>query len=185
MARLIYGAICSLDGYIADADGQFDWSAPDPEVHPFVNALEAQIGTSIYGRKLYEVMKVWQTFETTDPAEQEYGRIWRGMDKVVVSSTLTAVETPRTTLIPRLDLATLARMKAEATRDLGIGGPTVAAEAIKAGLVDELYWLTSPMIVGGGLRALPDGARLSLELIDERRFSNGVVYTRYRNKPTA
>ena len=182
MARLVYGTLCSLDGYAADVDGHFDWSAPDPEVHAFVNTLEAEIGTSIYGRKLYEVMKVWETYEGEHAAEHDYARLWRAMDKVVVSSTLHAVDTARTTLVPHLDTAAIARLKAEATRDIGIGGPTRAAEAIRAGLVDEYYWLLSPVLVGGGLRALPDGVRLSLELIDERRFGNGVVYMRYRSK---
>lgn len=180
MGRLIYGMITSLDGYVADEEGKFDWSVPDQEVHTFINGMEERIGTAIYGRKLYEVMKVWQTYESSEPAEVAYAALWKGQEKVVVSTTLAAVETPRTTLVRSLDVATIARMKAEASRDLSIGGPTLAAEAIRAGLVDELYSLQSPVVVGGGLRALPDGAKLDLELVEERRFGNGVVFTRYR-----
>lgn len=180
MGRLIYGTICSIDGYIADERGDFDWSEPDAEVFEFVNELDAGVGVDIYGRRLYEVMKVWQSIEDDGTVEGVWAAQWKAKQKIVVSSTLTAVETPRTTLLRSLDSAALAQLKAESSADLSIGGPTLAADAIRAGLVDEVYFLTSPVIVGGGLRALPDGARLDLELIDERRFGNGVVYTRYR-----
>lgn len=180
MGRLIYGMIASLDGYVADERGDFDWSAPDEEVHAFVNGLDAGIGVDIYGRRLYEVMKVWQGVESDDTVEGSWARQWKAKQKVVVSTTLAEVHTPRTTLLRSLDAAALARLKAESSTDLAIGGPTLAASAIRAGLVDEYYFLTSPVIVGGGLRALPDGVRLDLELVDERRFDNGVVFTRYR-----
>lgn len=182
MARLVYGVIQSLDGYIADETGDFDWSAPEGEVMDYVNALEAGTGTEIYGRRLYEVMKVWETLDTGTPEELEWARQWRGRDKVVVSTSLNAVETSRTTLLRSLDAATLQRLKREANAPLTIGGPTLAASAIRAGLVDEFYFLTWPVVIGGGLRALPDGVRLDLSLVEERRFGNGVVATRYRTR---
>lgn len=182
MGTLVYGMIASLDGYVADERGDFDWSAPDEEVHAFVNDLDRDTGTAIYGRKLYEVMKVWQDIPDGDDAEGQWARQWKGQEKVVVSSTLAAVDTPRTTLLRSVDAAALAELKAAASTNLTIGGPTLAATAIRAGLVDEYYFLTCPVIVGGGLRALPDGVRLDLELVDERRFGNGVVFTRYRSR---
>ena len=180
MADLVYGVIGSLDGYVADEHGDFDWSAPDAEVLDYVNELAAGTGTEIYGRRLYDTMKVWETFDGDTAEEAEWARAWRARAKVVVSSTLDAVETSRTTLLPSLDAPTLQRLKDEATEPLAIGGPTLAATAIRAGLVDEYYFITCPILVGGGLRALPDGVRLELSLVEERRFGNGVVATRYR-----
>jgi dihydrofolate reductase len=183
MAALIYSAICSLDGYVADAEGRFDWSAPDEEVHAFVNDLERSIGTAIYGRKMYDVLKVWQDDawmgEEPDPIMRDYAEIWRATDKVVVSSTLTEPSTPRTTVLPSFDADALRALVADAGADVSIGGPTIAGAALRAGLVDEVGLFLSPVAVGGGLRALPDDLRLDLSLVDERRFGNGVVFVRY------
>ena len=179
MADLVYGVIASIDGYIADERGDFDWSAPDAEVHAFVNELEQRTATDVYGRRLYEVMKVWETVDSGAPEELDWARMWRARTKVVVSSTLEQVGTARTTLVRSLDPADLQRIKDESAGSVSIGGPTLAASAIRAGLVDEFYFLTSPVIVGGGLRALPDAVRVDLRLVEERRFRNGVVFTRY------
>jgi dihydrofolate reductase len=183
MAKLIYGGMTSLDGYINDEEGKFDWGEPDEQVHSFVNDLERPIGTYLYGRRLYEVMSYWQ-----DPdglSEQphhirDYAEIWQAADKVVYSSSLESVTTPQTRLEREFDPAAVAELKDAAEADLGIGGPTLAVAALRAGLVDELYQFLYPIIVGGGTPWLPDGLRLDLELVDERRFSTGVVYVHYR-----
>ncbi len=186
MAKLLYSAIASLDGYVADEDGNFDWAAPDEEVHTFVNDLERPIGTYLYGRRMYEVMTYWE-----DPADltsqpsyvQDYATIWRSADKVVYSSTLAAVPTARTRLEHRFDPEAVLAIKAASDSDLSIGGPTLAAHAFGAGLVDECHLFLAPVIVGRGTRALPDDVRLGLELLDERRFANGVVHLHYRAAP--
>jgi dihydrofolate reductase len=182
MAKLIYTAIASLDGYIADEEGRFDWSAPDEQVHAFVNDAERTIGTHLYGRRLYEVMVAWETMDTTgqSPAIVDYASIWRAADKVVFSRTLTDVASTRTRIEPDFDPDLVRRWKAEADRDLGIGGAGLAAVALRAGLVDEVHLFLSPVVVGGGTAALPGGVRIALELLDERRFDNGVVHLRYR-----
>ena len=182
MARLHYAAICSLDGYTADADGKFDWAAPDREVHAFVNDLERSIGTALYGRRMYETLAVWQTIggPGSDPVENDYAEVWRATDKVVYSTTLTAVGTPRTRLQATFDPAEVRRLTSTATSDVSIGGPGLAAQAFRAGLVDDVHLFVNPVVVGGGTRALPDGVRLDLELVEERRFGNGVVYTHHR-----
>jgi dihydrofolate reductase len=183
MARLIYSAIASLDGYVADADGTFDWAAPDEEVHRFVNELERPIGTYLYGRRMYDVMAFWE--DAGALADQpmhirEYGEIWRGADKVVYSTTLAAASSARTRIERDFDPAEVRRVKASAERDLSVGGPTLAAQALKAGLVDEIHLFLSPIVVGGGGAALPDDIRLELELLEERRFTSGVVHLHYR-----
>jgi len=182
MAQLIYTTITSLDGYVADRDGSFDWSMPDLEVHGFVNDLERHIGTYLYGRRLYEVMVAWESMggEGTPDVEQDFAKIWRAADKVVYSRTLTEVSSARTRLESRFDPEEVRARKETATRDLVVGGPTLAAEALRAGLVDEVQQLLCPVVVGGGVRFLPDDLRLDLELADERRFGNGVVFLRYR-----
>jgi dihydrofolate reductase len=180
MADLIYTAIMSLDGYIADEDGNFDWSEPSEEVHSFLNDLERSIGTYLFGRRLYDVMAVWETIDDPHPIMQDYARIWRAADKIVFSRSLETVSSERTRIERSFDSEAIRTLKASSDRDIGIGGPTIAADAFEAGLVDEVRLFLSPVIVGGGTRGLPDGVRLGLELRDERRFDNGTVYVRYR-----
>jgi dihydrofolate reductase len=182
MGKLICTEIISLDGYINDEDGKFDWSMPDPEVHRFVNDLERPIGTYLYGRRLYEVMKYWETaHEQPDAAdiELDYARVWQSAEKIVYSGTLTKLESARTRLERTFDPDAVRALKETADADVGIGGPTLSANAYRAGLVDEVRLLISPVIVGGGTRALPDRVRVDLSLAEERRFGNGVVYLRY------
>ena len=182
MAKLVYAAITSLDGYVNDADGGFEWAAPDADVHAFFNDLDRPVGTHLYGRRMWEVMEYWATAPTegVSNAEIDYAHIWQGADKVVYSRSLPALSTPRTTLERDFDAEDIRRRKAEARRDLSIGGPTLAAQALAAGLVDELQLVVNPVVIGGGTPALPDGLRLDLELADERRFTSGVVFLRYR-----
>jgi dihydrofolate reductase len=182
MAKLIYSAIASLDGYVADEDGKWDWSVPDREVHAAVNDQEREIGTYLNGRRMYEVMVFWETMATDGEPEEmrDYAEIWRGAEKVVFSSTLEAPRSARTRIEPAFDPEAVRALKASADRDISIGGPELAAHALRAGLVDELGLFLSPVSVGGGKRALPAGVRVDLELLDERRFANGAVAVRYR-----
>jgi dihydrofolate reductase len=180
MAKLIYSAITSLDGYVADENGDFRWCAPDEEVHSFVNDLERDIGTYLYGRRMYEVLRVWETMDDDHPAMRDYAQIWRAAEKVVYSRTLEAVSSERTRIEREFDPAAVREMKEHAGRDLSIGGPELAGQAIAAGLVDECHLLMAPVLVGGGHRALPDGVRLDLELLSERRFEGGTVHLHYR-----
>jgi dihydrofolate reductase len=185
MGKLIYSAITSLDGYVADADGKFDWGEPDEEVHSFINDLERPVGTHLYGRRLYDVMVVWDDAEALSdqpPYIQDFARLWQAADKVVYSTTLTAVSTARTRIEPEFDPEAVRRMKAAAERDLIVGGPALAAHAFRAGLVDECHLIVAPVVVGGGKQSLPDDVRLDLELVDERRFGNGMVHLRYRTR---
>jgi dihydrofolate reductase len=186
VAKLIYSAITSLDGYVADEEGKFDWAAPDAEVHAFVNDLERSIGTYLYGRRMYEVMAFWETAHTLadePPVFLDYARIWQAADKVVYSTTLEAVSSAKTRIQREFDPDAVRQMKLRSTRDISVGGPHIAAVAIQAGLVDELQWFVAPVVVGGGNHFLPKNVRLQLELIDERRFGSGVVYLRYRIAP--
>ena len=182
MGKLIYSAITSLDGYVADEEGRFDWAEPDEEVHAFVNDLERSVGTYLYGRRLYEVMAVWETMPLADqPAHiRDYAEIWRAADKVVYSTTMSEVPTPRTRMERRFDPEEVRRMKAASERDLSVGGAGLAAHAFRAGLVDECHLFIAPILVGGGTSAFPDDVRLKLELLDERPFANGMVYVRYQ-----
>lgn len=182
MGQLIYSGITSLDGYLADSQGNFDWSAPDEEVHAFVNDLERDAGTYLFGRRMYEVMSVWDTMGGPDdpPVIQDFARIWRGVDKVVYSRTLAGATTARTRLERSFNPEAVQELKAGTDRNIGIGGATLAADALRAGIVDECRIFLNPVAVGGGLRFLPDGVNLRLDLLEERRFSNGVVYLRYR-----
>ena len=182
MAQLIYSAIMSLDGYTADRNGDFTWSAPDEEIHGFINDLERDVGTYLLGRRMYDVMSVWETMDTRDepPVIQDYARIWQGADKVVYSTTLDTPGTPKTRLKRHFDPEMVQDLKRDSGRNISIGGPTLAAHALKAGLVDECRLYVNPVVVGGGLRFLPDGLEARLELLEERRFGNGVVYLRYR-----
>jgi dihydrofolate reductase len=181
MARLLYTGITSLDGYVADESGRFDWSAPDEEVHAFVNELERSVGTYLLGRRMYDVLSVWETWDTTGEPDviREYADIWRDSDKVVFSSTLEDPVTARTRIEREFHPGRVRAWKAEADRDLSIGGPHLAVHALRAGLVDEVQLFVSPVAVGGGNRFLPDGLRVDLELQAERRFGNGVVFLRY------
>jgi dihydrofolate reductase len=181
-AKLVYTGITSLDGYIADETGSFDWSVPDAEVHAYINDHERGVGTHLYGRRLYEVMSAWQSMPTEDepPEIADYARIWRAADKVVYSTTLSEATTPRTRLERGFDPGDIRDLKAGATADIAIGGARLAAQAVAAGLVDEFHLFVSPVVVGGGTRFLPDGVRLDLELATEHRFGNGVVHLGYR-----
>ena len=183
MAKLIYSAITSLDGYVADRDGSFDWAAPDEEVHAFVNELERPIGTHLYGRRMYEVMTAWETMQTVDepPVMKDFAEIWQAANKIVYSTTLDAVSSARTRIERNFHADAVRQLKAASDSDLSIGGPGLAAHAIEAGLVDEYHLFLAPVVVGGGTQALPDGLRLSLELLDERRFDSGFVHLHYRS----
>jgi dihydrofolate reductase len=182
MAKLIYSAITSLDGYIEDERGQFDWAEPDGEVHAFVNDLVRPMGTYLYGRRMYETMVGWETdpaLAERSPVMADFAGIWQGADKVVYSSTLEAASTTRTRIERDFDPDAVRRMKAGVGQDLIVGGPNLAAHAFNAGLVDECHLFLVPVVVGGGKRSLPDGMRLNLELLDEHRFDNGTVHLRY------
>jgi dihydrofolate reductase len=183
MARLIYGAITSVDGYIEDRTGGFGWAEPDEEVHAFVNDLERPVGTYLYGRRMYETMVGWETdpgIAAQSPSMADFARIWQAADKVVYSTTLEAVSTSRTRIERAFDPDQVREMKASADRDLAVGGPGLAAHAFGAGLVDECHLFLVPVVVGGGKPALPHGVRLDLHLLDERRFGDGTVHLRYR-----
>jgi dihydrofolate reductase len=184
MAKLIYSAITSLDGYVADEDGNFDWAEPDEEVHTFLNDLERPVGTYLLGRRMYEVLTYW---ETIDPADQppfvgDFAQIWQAANKVVYSKTLKAASSARTRIERDFDPEAIRRMKAVLGRDLSVGGPELAAQAFKAGLVDECHLFLAPIVVGGGKQSLPDKVRLELELLGECRFGNGVVHLQYRTR---
>jgi dihydrofolate reductase len=181
MAKLIYSAITSLDGYVADEAGNFDWAAPDEEVHSYVNDLERQVGTYLYGRRMYDVMIAWETMHDPQPVMKDYAEIWRAADKIVYSKTLQTAPSARTRIEREFDPEAVRQLKARAGRDISVGGPELAGQAIKAGLVEELHLFVTPVVVGGGTQALPDDVRLKLELLDERRFGNGVVHLHYRS----
>ena len=185
MAKLIYLAITSLDGYVADERGNFDWSVPDDEVHALVNDLERPAGTYLYGRRMYEVMAVWETMDHA--ADQpsvvyDFAAIWQAADKIVYSTTLETVSTARTRIERAFDPAAIRELKETAAGDITVGGPELAAQAVRAGLVDEFHWFVAPVVVGGGKPSLPDDVHVELELLDERRFGNGVVHLHYRNR---
>ena len=183
MPKLIYSAITSLDGYIEDATGSFDWAVPNEEVHSFVNELERSIGTYLYGRRMYEVMSFWETAPSDTgeaPAVLAYAEIWQAAEKVVYSRTLKTVSTARTRIEPEFEPDAVRQMKAQAARDLSVGGPELAAQALRAGLVDELHLFLFPVVVGAGKQSLPSDLRVQLELLRERRFGNGVVHLHYR-----
>jgi dihydrofolate reductase len=185
LAKLIYSAIASLDGYVADEDGNFDWAVPDEEVHAFINDLDRPVGTYLYGRRIYETMVGWETDPTLadrSPLMRDFAQIWRAADKIVYSRTLERVTSARTRIERDFDPEAVRQMKALAGRDLIVGGPDLAAHAIKAGLVDEWHLFVTSIVVGGGKRSLPDNVRVKLELLDERRFKGGVVYLHYRTR---
>ncbi len=183
MANLIYSAITSLDGYIEDPHGNFDWAMPDEEVHSFINNLERPAGTYLYGRRMYETLMVWETDPTLaaqSPLMRDFATLWQAADKIVYSRTLKAVSTRKTRIERNFDPDAIRQLKEAAGRDISIGGPDLAAHAFRAGLIDECLLFLTPILVGGGKPALPDRVRLELELLEERRFDNGMVYLRYR-----
>jgi dihydrofolate reductase len=183
MAKLIYAALTSLDGYVSDDAGNFDWAVPDEEVHAFINELERPIGTYLYGRKMYEAMAAWETPDTIPnrtPAMLEFARIWQAADKIVYSRTLQTVSTGTTRLERNFEPEAVRNLKAKAARDIAVGGPVLASHAIRAGLVDEYHVFVAPIIVGSGKPFLPGEVCVDLQLIDERGFDNGMVHLRYR-----
>jgi dihydrofolate reductase len=179
VARLIYAALASLDGFVEDESGRFDWAAPDAEVHAFVNDLERSVGTHLYGRRMYETLAVWETVADGPPHILDYAEIWRAADKVVYSRTLASPSSARTRVEREFAPETVRELKAAAGRDLSVGGAELAAQALTAGLVDELQLFLAPVLVGGGKPALPAGLRSRLELRGERRFAGGFVILRY------
>jgi dihydrofolate reductase len=188
MGKLIYSVISSLDGYFEDKGGNFDWAAPDDEVHAFVNDLERPVGTYLFGRRMYETMVFWEhppELAGRPRVVQDFASIWEAAEKVVYSTTLQGVASVRTRLERSFDPEAVRQLKAVADRDLTVGGAELAARAIEAGLVDEYHLFVVPVVVGGGKRSLPDDVRLDLELLDERRFGNGTVYLRDRPRPTS
>ena len=185
MAKLIYSAIASADGYVEDAAGGFDWAAPDEEVLRFVNELERPVGTYLYGRRMYQTMLYWETAHKMPDqplSVREFTRIWQAADKIVFSTTLTTVSSARTRIERTFDPATVRHLKSVSEHDITVGGADLAGQALRAGLVDELQLFVVPAIVGGGKRALPDGVRADLELLDTHRFAAGALYLRYRTR---
>jgi dihydrofolate reductase len=183
MAKLIYSAIASLDGYVEDKEGRFDWAMPDEEVHAFVNDLERPIGTYLYGRRMYETMVFWETANAEADESAvflDYAGIWQAAEKIVYSRTLQTVTSARTQIEREFDPDAVRRLKQSSEADITVGGTELAGHAIGAGLVDECHLFLCPIVVGGGTRALPDNVRATLELLDERRFRNGVVHLQYR-----
>ena len=183
MARLIYSAIMSLDGYTADADGHFEWAAPDEEVHAFVNELERPVGTYLLGRRMYETMVFWENppdLANEPPVIREFAQIWQSADKFVYSTSLESASSAKTIIVRAFDTEAVRDLKATKEADISVGGPALAAQAIAAGLVDEYQLFFVPVVVGGGKRSLPGGVRTHLELLDERRFRSGTVYLHYR-----
>ena len=185
MAHLIYSAISSLDGYIEDKDGRFDWAAPDEEVHSFVNNLERTAGTYLYGRRMYETMMVWETdpnLAADSPLTQDFAQIWEAANKIVYSRTLAAASTRNTQIQRNFNPEAIQQLKETVPHDIAIGGPELAAHAFRSGLIDECHLFLTPILVGGGKPSLPDNVRLELELLEERRFRNGMVFLRYRTR---
>ena len=185
MAGLIYSTIASLDGFIADQDGKFDWAQPDEEVHTHVNDLTRPVGTFLLGRRMYEVLAYWDDPPALDeqpPYVQEFTEIWQAADKVVLSKTLELPRTARTRIAHDFDVEAIRQLKSESDRELAVGGPELAAQAIAAGLVDDYHLYFVPVLVGAGKRALPGESRGDLELVDETRFRNGTVYLHYRTR---
>jgi dihydrofolate reductase len=180
MANLIYSAITSLDGYVEDADGGFEWAAPDEEVHAFVNELERPIGTYLYGRRMYDTMVYWESATNSSEAAREYAEIWRAAEKVVYSRTLQSATSARTRIWRTFEPDAIQRLKESSAADLSIGGADLAGQALNGGLVDECHLIIAPIVVGGGKQALPNDLQLRLELLDERRFASGFVHLHYR-----
>jgi dihydrofolate reductase len=185
MANLIYTTIASVDGYIADEDGRFDWAKPEEEVHTFINDLERAVGTYLLGRRMYEVLAYWEDPPALDEQPsfvQEFAEMWQAAEKVVYSKTLETAPTARTRIERDFDPEAIRQLKAQSDRDLAVGGPELAAQAIGAGLVDDYQMFVVPVVVGAGKQSLPRDVRIELELLDERRFQNGTVFLHYRTR---
>lgn len=184
MAKLIYSAITSLDGYVADQNGNFGWAEPDEEVHTFINDIERSVGTYLYGRRMYEVMVAWETLALADqPAFiHDFAALWRAAPKIVYSKTLHTVASARTRIEREFEAEAVRQMKESTARDITVGGPDLAAQAIRRGLVDEWRLFVAPIVVGGGKRFVPNDVRVELEMVDQRRFGNGIVHLRYRTR---
>ena len=185
MAKLIYVANTSLDGYTEDKDGKFDWTEPSEEYFRFITNLVRAMRTHLYGRRMYEAMMVWETdpnLAAESPLRRDFAEIWQAADKIVYSRTLEAVSTRKTQLAQMFDPEAVRQLKEVVEHDILIGGPELAAHALRAGLIDECHLFLIPILVGGGKSALPDNVRLELELLEERRFANGTVFLRYRTK---
>lgn len=186
MAHLIYISNLSLDGYTEDMQGKFDWTTPDDEVFRFMTDLIRPAGTYLYGRRMYETMRVWETDPDVageSPLRRDFAEIWQAADKQVYSRTLEAASTRKTHMLRNFDPQAIRQLKEAAGHDILIGGPELAAHAFRSGLVDECQLFLAPVLLGGGKPCLPDNVRLQLELLEERHFGNGVVYLRYRTKP--
>jgi dihydrofolate reductase len=185
MAKLIYVSNVSVDGYIEDAAGNFDWTAPSDEYFAFITNVVRPVGTYLYGRRLYEAMAIWETvpaLATQSELMGDFANVWQAAEKIVYSTTLDHLPTAKTSLVRQFDTDAVRTMKASATSDLIVGGAELAAHAFKAGLVDECHLFVVPVIVGGGKQSLPSDIHIELELLDERRFASGVVYLRYRTR---
>ena len=181
VAKLIYTINTSLDGYFEDQSGGFDWGVPDEAVHAFINDLERPVGTYLYGRRMYEVMRVWQDLPLggVPPYIRDYAQVWRAAEKIVYSRTLESAETPRTSLRREFEPDAVRALLAGSATDVSIGGPTIAARALSAGLLGECRVFVHPVVVGGGTRFLPDGPQWPLALLDQHSFDSGIVYLRY------
>jgi dihydrofolate reductase len=185
MAKLIYSVMMSVDGYVADEHGNFDWAAPDEELHAFVNDLERQVGTYLYGRRMYEVMVAWETphtFAEQPPVVKDFATIWKAAEKIVYSKTLQMASSTSTRIERTFDPEAIKQMKSSATRSISVGGPNLAAQAMRAGLVNECHLFVVPVVVGGGNQAFPNNVKVKLDLLDERRFGNGAVHLHYRTR---
>jgi len=185
VAKLIYVANTSLDGYVADETGTFDWTAPSPEVLGFINDLVRPVATYLYGRKLYETMLFWENAKFPGPEDQlmrDFAELWQAADKVVYSTSLETVSSARTRIERSFEPDAIRKLKQASAEDMTVGGSQLAAQAIKAGLVDEYHLLVVPVLVGGGKPALPAHVRAQLELLDERRFGSGTVHLHYRTR---
>jgi dihydrofolate reductase len=179
---LIYSMLMSLDGYVEDEHGRFDWAAPDEEVHSYINQLESSVGTYLYGRRMYETMIYWETAHSVPDQPQfvlDWARQWQATEKIVYSRTLAEPRSRRTRIEREFDPDVVRRLKSGARHDITVNGPALAAHALRAGLVDEIQMFVCPAVVGAGKRFFPDRVRLKLELVDEHRFRNGVVFLRY------
>lgn len=182
MAKLISTAMTSLDGYVADTEGNFDWHPMDAELHQYVNDALRSVGTYLLGRRMYESMLYWENPPVGDLGPdymRDYAKIWRGVDKIVYSTTLQEPSSARTRIERSFDVAAVRELKSVSPHDLSISGPHLAAHALRAGLIDEINLYVAPVIIGGGNAALPDGLRAQLTLVHERRFANGVVLMSY------